>query len=104
MVSRSVFKRKIQTDSFPDAIDHEEYYSERFLEVFRRVVVVQSLSRIRLFVTPWTAARQASLSITNPEFTQTHVHLVSVAIQPSHPLLSPSSPTFNLSQSQGLIK
>ena len=29
------------------------------------LVVVQSLSRVRLFVTPWTAARQASLSITN---------------------------------------
>ena len=28
---------------------------------------VQSLSRVRLFVTPWIAARQASLSITNPE-------------------------------------
>ena len=28
-------------------------------------VAVQSLSRVRLFVTPWTAARQASLSITN---------------------------------------
>ena len=29
------------------------------------VAVVQLLSRVRLFVTPWTAARQASLSITN---------------------------------------
>ena len=29
------------------------------------LTVVQSLSRVRLFVTPWTAARQASLSITN---------------------------------------
>ena len=28
---------------------------------------VQSLSRVRLFVTPWTAARQASLSITNSQ-------------------------------------
>ena len=37
-----------------------------------------------------------------PEFTQTHVHQVSYAIQPSHPLLSPSPPTFNLSQHQGL--
>ena len=36
------------------------------------------------------------------EFTQTHVHWVSDAIQPSHPLSSPSSPTFNLSQHQGL--
>ena len=33
-----------------------------------------------------------------PEFTQTHVHRIGGAIQPSHPLLSPSSPTFNLSQ------
>ena len=32
-----------------------------------------------------------------PEFTQTHVHWVSDATQPSHPLLSPSPPTFNLS-------
>ena len=33
-----------------------------------------------------------------PEFIQTHVHRVSDAIQPSHPLLSPSPPAFNLSQ------
>ena len=39
-----------------------------------------------------------------PEFTQTHAHWVSDAIQPSHPLSSPSPPTFNLSQYQGLIK
>ena len=37
-----------------------------------------------------------------PEFTQTHVHWVGDAIQPSHPLLSPSPPIFNLSQHQGL--
>ena len=38
-----------------------------------------------------------------PEFTQTHVYWVGDAIQPSHPLLSPS-PTFNLSQHQGLFE
>ena len=38
------------------------------------------------------------------ELTQTHVHWVSDAIQPSHPLPSPSPPTFNLSQHQGLFK
>ena len=38
-----------------------------------------------------------------PEFTQTHVHCVSDAIQPSHPL-SPSPPAFNLSQHQGLFQ
>ena len=36
-----------------------------------------------------------------PEFTQTHVHRVSDAIQPSHPLSPPSSPTYNPFQSQG---
>ena len=39
-----------------------------------------------------------------PEFTQTHVHWVGDAIQPSHPLLSPSPPTFSLSQHQGLFQ
>ena len=38
------------------------------------------------------------------EFTQTHIHWVSDAIQPSHPLSSPSPPAFNLSQHQGLFK
>ena len=37
------------------------------------------------------------------EFAQTHVHRISDAIQPSYPLLSPSSPAFNLSQHQGLF-
>ena len=39
-----------------------------------------------------------------PEFTQTRVHWVGNAIQPSHPLSSPSPPAFNLSQHQGLFR
>ena len=39
-----------------------------------------------------------------PESTQTHVHWVGDAIQPSHPLSSPSPPVLNLSQDQGLFK
>ena len=38
-----------------------------------------------------------------PELAQTYVHRVSDAIPPSHPLLSPSPPAFNLSQLQGLF-
>ena len=38
------------------------------------------------------------------ELVQTHVHRVSDAIQPSHPLSSPSLPTFNLSKHQGLFQ
>ena len=39
-----------------------------------------------------------------PELVQTHVHWVYDVIQPSHPLLSPSPPAFNLSQHHGLFK
>ena len=39
-----------------------------------------------------------------PELTQTHAHWVGDAIQPSHPLSSPSPPAFNLSQHQGLFQ
>ena len=38
------------------------------------------------------------------ELTQTHVHRIGDAIQPSHPLLPPSPPAFNLSQHQGLFQ
>ena len=69
-----------------------------------QVVVVQSLSRVLLFVTPWTAARQASLSFT---ISQSLLRLTSTeydAIQLSH-LRLPSSPfAFNLSQHQGLFQ
>ena len=63
---------------------------------------VQSLSRLQLFATPWTAARQVSLSITN---SQSLLKLMSIeSVMPSHPLASPSPPAFNLSQHQGLFK
>ena len=39
-----------------------------------------------------------------PELTQTHLHCTGDAIQPSHPLSSPSPPAFNLSQHQGLFQ
>ena len=38
------------------------------------------------------------------DLTQTHVHRVGDAIQPSQSLLSPSPPAFNLSQHQGLLQ
>ena len=69
---------------------------------------VHWLSSVRLFATPWTAAHQASLSVTNSQsllkFTQTHVHRVSDSIQPSHSLSSPSPPGFNCSQHHGFFK
>ena len=67
-------------------------------------VFVQSLSRVWLCdpmdcSTPGLLVHHQLL-----EFTQTHDHHVGGAIQPSHPLSSPSPPTFNLSQHQGLFQ
>ena len=64
---------------------------------------LQLLTRVRLFVIPWTAARQAFLSITNSR-SSLKLHWVGDAIQPSHPLPSPSPPMFSLSQHQGLFQ
>ena len=63
---------------------------------------VQSLSHVWLFVIPWTTGLPVHHQLL--EFTQTHVHRVGDAIQPSHPLSSPSPPALNLSQHQGLFK
>ena len=96
------------------------------------IVVVQWLSHIWLFATLQTAARQASLSLCSvqfsphssltfcdpmdcstpgfpvchqlPELVQTHVHWISDAILPPHPLLSSSPSSLNLSQHQGLFQ
>ena len=64
---------------------------------------VQSLSHVQLFATPWTACSTPGFPVHHQlsELAQTYVHQAADAIQPSHPLLSPSSPAFNLSQYQG---
>ena len=88
--------------------------NESFLNFFTAIISsygivqfssVHSLSRVQLFATPWITARQASLPVHHqlPEFTQTYVHQVGDAIQPSHPLSSPS-PAANPSQHQGLLQ
>ena len=67
-------------------------------------VVVQSLSRVWL-CDPMDCSMPGFPVLHHlPEFAQTRVHQVSDAIQPSHPLLSPSPPAFNLSQHQGLFQ
>ena len=65
---------------------------------------VQSLSRVRLCDPMDCSTPGLPVHHQLPEFTQTHVHLVGDAIQPSHPLSSPSPPAVNLSQHQGLFK
>ena len=71
----------------------------------RQFSSVQSLSRVWLFVTAMDCSTPG-LPVHHqlPEFTQSHAYWVGDAIQPSHPLSSPSPPAFNLSQHQGLLK
>ena len=65
----------------------------------------QSLSRVQPFATPWTAARQASLSFT---ISWSLFKLLSIkSVMPSNHLIlchSPSPPAFNVSQHQGLFQ
>ena len=69
------------------------------------VVVVQLLSRVWHFVTPVDCSTPGFPVLHYlPEFVQTHVHWVGDAIQPSHPLSSPSPPALSFSQHQGLFQ
>ena len=68
------------------------------------VVVVQSLSRVQLFTTPWSAAHQASLSFTiSRSLLKLMFIWVGDALRPSHPLPLPSPFAFNLAQHQHLF-
>ena len=65
---------------------------------------VQSLSRVRLCNPMNRSTPDLPVNHQLPEFTQTHTHRVGDAIQPSHPLSSPSPPAPNPSQHQGLFQ
>ena len=65
---------------------------------------VQSLHQVWLFATPWTASRQASLSITNSRSPPKPTSIESVMPFSLFILSSPSPPAFNLYQHQGLFK
>ena len=67
--------------------------------------VDQSISRVRLFATPWTGARQASLSITNSRSLMKFMPIESVVPSNRLILCHPfSPPAFNLSQQEGLFQ
>ena len=73
-----------------------------FLLLLYALSVVQLLSPVQIFVTPQTAAYQASLPFT---VSQSLLKFMSTeSVMPSQPLLPPFSPAFNLSQDQGLFQ
>ena len=65
---------------------------------------VQSLSRVWLCGPMDCSMPGLPVHYQLLEFTHTHVHWAGDAIQPSHPLSSPSPPAFNFSQHQGLFQ
>ena len=77
---------------------------EAFLPRLLLFVVVQLLSCVRLCSPMDCSTSGFPVHHHLPELAQTHVHQVSDAIQPSHPLSSPSPPAFSLSQHQGLFQ
>ena len=80
------------------------WWLEKTLTAFVVVAVVQSLSRVRLCHPLDCSTPSFPVLHYLLEFAQTHVHWVSDAIQPSHPL-SPLSPlALSLSQHQGLLQ
>ena len=83
-------------------------HAKKFKFKLSEISLVQfsSVTQSRLTLSDPTDCSTPGLPVRHqlPEFTQTHAHSVSDAIQPSHPLSSPSSPAFNLSQYQGLFK
>ena len=75
-----------------------------FLESFCMASLVQLLSHILLYNPMDCSVPSFPVCHQLLELAQTHVHRVGDAIQPSHPLSSPSPPAFNLSQHQCLFQ
>ena len=94
------------------------FYSHKFQKFHKKVILTQG--PLNFFISVhFSSAAQSCPTLCDPmdcstpglpvhhqllELTQTHVHWVGDAIQPSHPLSWPSAPTFNHSQHQGLFR
>ena len=99
---------------------HMKRYS--ILLIIREIQIKTSLRNhrpVKIVIIQFSSVTQSCLTLCDPidcstpvfpvhhqplNHAQTHVHWVGDAIQPSHPLSSPSPPTFNLSQHQGLLQ
>ena len=79
--------------------------ANKFAQVYMLSSVQFSCSVVSYFCDPMNCSTPGfPVHHQLPELTQTHVHHISDAIQPSYPLPSPSPPAFNLSQNQGLFQ
>ena len=88
------------------SIDHWKCFTPHFTPGPSRHVQFSSVAQSSLTVCNPMNCSMPGFPVHHqlPELTQTHVHWVNDAIQPSHPLSSPSPPALNLSQQQGLFQ
>ena len=106
----SLFPAKKQDDSnyvFPSALSKKHYWWLIFYFIYLSFSVqFSSVAQSCLTLCDSMNHSTPGLPVHHQllELAQTHVHWVSDAIQPSHPLSSPSPPALNLSQHQGLFK
>ena len=102
-VQSSTIHNKQMIEMFISGRMSKQYVTYTFNQIFSSVQFSHSVVSNSL----WPHEQQhASLPVHHQllEFTQTHAHWVGDAIQPFHPLSSPSPPALNLSQHQGLLK
>ena len=105
-LSHAIFPHLQKSDNYNLFLNF--FLSSTELDIFKFIIQfssVQSLSCVRLFVTPWIAARQASLSITNSWSLPKLMSIESMMpSSQSHPLFCPSPPASNPSQHQSLFQ
>ena len=103
LCSLSSFQNNLPSIAFPKM--KSVFLTEQF-SVFQNQFQFSSAAQLCLTLCDPMDRSTSGLSVHHqlPEFTQTHAHRVGDAIQPSHPLSSPSPPAPNLSQHQGLFQ
>ena len=89
-------------------LDHWQHWTFQWESSRKMIPSFSSTSVTQLCLTLWDTMNRSTTGLPVhhqlPEFAQTHVHWVSDAIQPSHPLSFPSPPAPNPSQHQGLFQ
>ena len=102
---RILFSTNFSLSNWRDA-QEGKLLSEMNTSIIKSLVCrsVQLLSRVRLCNPMNCSTPGLPVHHQHPEFTQTHVHRVGDAIQPSYPLSSPSPPALNPSQHQSLFQ
>ena len=103
-VKSSELQEALLQTKLVEVIECQLSYFKSQKKMLLKFSLVQLLSHVRLCDPMDCSMPGLPVHHQLPELTQTHVHWVSDAIQPSHPLSSPYSPAFNLFQQQGLFQ